>query len=309
MLRHLSVPRLATFEAFFQTISEKDLLGCYAWNQAIGAGLLPILADFEVALRNALHRALSHYFGKADSIDWMMPRCNPIHAIQPAAPPLLPARHKLSPKSKDDVAVVMQKIKARKPGGHVLTPDDIVAALPLGFWEVLIGGLSHQSQPKGLQERILAKVFPHAPDTLVTPYGSPAFRKRIIDLLKRFREVRNRIGHHDALWATPEFNRAGVIGYFPRRPRHTVNSLRCFADNMCWFAGWIDPDISTYIRNSDHWCSLQILLDRRALVVYRRLGGAAGSYRTILDLADRLGQQGKPHRKHRARLIAQRYFY
>jgi len=35
MLRHLSVPRLATFEAFFQTISEKDLLGCYSWNQAI----------------------------------------------------------------------------------------------------------------------------------------------------------------------------------------------------------------------------------------------------------------------------------
>ncbi len=162
MLRHLSVPRLATLEVFFQTISEKDLLGCYAWNQAIGAGLLPILADFEVSLRNALHRTLSQYFGKADSFDWMMPRSNPTHAGHPTAPPLLPARHKLPPKSKDDVAVAMQKVKGRKPGGYVLTPDDIVAALPLGFWEVLIGGLSHQAQPKGLQEMILAQVFPRS---------------------------------------------------------------------------------------------------------------------------------------------------
>ncbi|MFJ3057736.1 hypothetical protein [Herbaspirillum sp. NPDC087042] len=299
---------MSTIEAFFRTTSEKDLLGCYAWNQAIGARLLPLLADVEVSLRNALHRAVSQYFGKADSFDWMMPRANPVHAAHPTAPPFLPARHKLSPKSKDDVAVVMQKIRGRKPDGYVLTPDDIVAALPLGFWEVLIGGLGHKSQPEGLQEAILAMVFPHAPDTLATPYGSPAFRQRVIDLLKRIREVRNRIGHHDALWVTPEFNRTGVVGYFPRRPRHTVNSLRCFAGNICWFAGWIDPDISTYLRNSDHWWSLQLLLDRQALATYRRLGGAAGTCRTIIETADRPGQV-KPRRKHRERLIMQRYFY
>jgi hypothetical protein len=313
MLKHLTVPRLATIQTFFQTKSDKDILGCYAWNQAVGAGMLPILGDFEVSVRNAIHRALSQYFGNADSFDWMMPRPNPAHAINPAAPEILPPRHKLTQKSKDDVTGVMAKIKGKKPKGYVVTPDDIVAALPFGFWEVLIGGLSHSSQPAGLQATILAAVFPHAPDTLTMPYGAPAFKKRVTDLLKRIRDIRNRIGHHDSLWAMPEFNYQGTLGLVPRRPRHTVNSFRRFADNVCWFVGWIDPDIATYIENSDHWWSLQALLHRHALVVYRQMGGQVGTYRAILDLTE-LPQRPnknlrKPQPKFRQRLVAERYFY
>ena len=48
MLKHLTAPRLATIQAFFKTASEQDILGCYGWSQAVGAGLLPILGDFEV---------------------------------------------------------------------------------------------------------------------------------------------------------------------------------------------------------------------------------------------------------------------
>lgn len=313
MLKHLTVPRLATIQAFFKTKSDKDILGCYAWNQAVGAGLLPILGDFEVSFRNALHRALSQHFGSVDSFDWMMPRLNPAHSINLAAPALLPARHKLNPRSKDDVSAVMSKIRGKKPPGYVVTPDDIVAALPFGFWEVLIGGLGHSSQPAGLQASVLAAVFPHAPDTLTVPYGDQAFRKRVLDLLKRIRDVRNRIGHHDSLWATPEFNRLGIHGFVPRRPRHTVNSLRLFADNVCWLAGWIDPPISTYIQNSDHWWSLQALLRRQALVTYRELGGVVGTYREILDSTELPPRNKKtrrnPRRKFLERLVADRHFY
>jgi hypothetical protein len=76
---------------------------------------------------------------------------------------------------------------------------------------------------------------------------------------------------------------------------------------MCWYAGWIDPHIPTYIRNSDHWCSLQ------ALVTYRQLGGKVGTYRAILDSTE-LPQRSKkslrkPQRKFHERLIADRYFY
>lgn len=313
MLKHLAVPRLATMQAFFQATSDKDTLGCYAWNQAIGAGLLPILGDFEVSLRNALHRALSQHFGNIDSFDWMMPRPNPAHAANRAAPEFLPARHKLNSKSKDDVQAVVKKIRGKKPAGYAVTPDDVVAALPFGFWEVLIGGLGHSSQPAGLQASILGTAFPHAPDTLIVSYGDIAFRERIVNLLKRVRDVRNRIGHHDSLWATPEFNHQGVLGFVPRRPRHTVNSLHLFAGNVCWFAGWIDPHISAYIHSSDHWWSLQALLQRQALVTYRQLGGQIGSYLAILestklpDRSKRNIRRGQP--AFRKRLIADRYFY
>ena len=313
MLKHLTAPRLATVQSFFKTKSDMDLLGCYAWNQAVGAGLLPILGDFEVSLRNALHRALSQYYGNVDSFGWMMPRANPAHAINSSAPAFLPARHKLNSKSKDDVSSVMGKIKGKKGAGYVVTPDDIVAALPFGFWEVLIGALSHKTQPAGLQATILANVFPEAPDALTIPYGHADLRKRVMDLLKRIRDTRNRIGHHDSLWAVPEFNRQGVLGHIPRRPRHTINSLRRFADNVCWFAGWIAPDIPTYIQNSDHWWSLQALLNRQALVTYRQLGGKVGTYRAILA-ATELPQRSKekptkPRFKFLERVMADRYFY
>jgi hypothetical protein len=218
MLKHLTTPRIATVQAFFQTCSDTDSLGCYAWNQAVGAALLPILGDFEVCFRNALHRALSQHFGGVDSFDWLMQRSNPVYAKNPAAPEFLPSLHKLNPRSREDIEAVVKKIKGRKPTGYVVTPDDVVAALPFGFWEVLIAGLAHKSQPKGLQAAILATVFPHAPDIATVPFGDASFVQRVVELLKRIRDLRNRIGHHDALWSTPEYDRFGRLGFVPRRP-------------------------------------------------------------------------------------------
>jgi hypothetical protein len=313
MLKHLTAPRLATIQSFFRATSDSDVLGCYAWSQAVGAGLLPILGDFEVSLRNALHRALSQHFGNVDSFDWMMPQTNPAHAINAAAPALLPARHKLNARSALDVNGAIAKIKGKRPAGYTVNPDDIVAALPFGFWEVLIGGLSHASQPAGLKTAILAAVFPSAPQPPGAGYGSAIFRQQIMNLLKRIRDVRNRIGHHDALWTMPEFNAQGVLGFIPRRPRHTVNSVRSFADNICWLVGWIDPDIPAYIRRSDHWWCLQALLHRHALLTYRNMGGSAGAFRLIMDGSKPSGQTSKkimkPRPLFRRRLTATRYFY
>lgn len=115
------------------------------------------------------------------------------------------------------------------------------------------------------------------------------------------------------IWTTPEFNRQGILGLVPRLPRHTVNSFRLFGDNVCWFAGWIDPRIRTYIQNSDHWWSLQALLHRQALATYRQLGGQVGTYRAILDATELPQRRKKDRRKpqcvFRERLVAGRYFY
>ena len=79
MLSHLTQQRLAPVRHFFRTQDDDDLLGCYAWAQAVSSGLLPILGDFEISLRNALHRSLSHYYSnqQTDSFNWMVPRPNP----------------------------------------------------------------------------------------------------------------------------------------------------------------------------------------------------------------------------------------
>lgn len=276
MQRHLTAIRLSSVHTFFQTSSDTDLLGCYAWNQAVASGLLPILGDFEVALRNTLHAALSQHY-KTD--DWMMTAL--LHPSNPQTPrKYVQAKHKMTPRSLGDIFSVIDKIKQRK--GQA-TPNDVIAALTFGFWEQLIKSLDHRSHPKILQETILKSALPHAPDTAKIPYSSPQFKDRVTKLLACIRDVRNRIGHHDSLWTTPEFDEHGKVGFFPRRPRHSVNSLRLLAERLCWLMGWIDPAIPAYIRKSDHWYSYQALLSREALAIYRSKGGYAGSYQAVLD--------------------------
>lgn len=283
MLTYFAAPRLATLQSFFKTKSDTDLLGCYAWNQAVAGGLFPVLGDFEVALRNALHVALSRYYGGVDSYNWMLPRANPAHTLNPAAPETLPSHHTLPTKTRNELAGLASQIQGKKGPSYIVTPDDIVAGLQFGFWEQLIKSLSHGSHPTGLQTAILSVVFPFAPTTAAVPYGHADFRMRTATLLKRIRDVRNRVGHHDALWAIPEFDGYGNLGFVPRRPRHTVVSLNKFCARLCEFASWIDPAVRKHIHDSDHWNSLQVLLSRDALAAYRYRGGKSGTYQALVQ--------------------------
>ena len=279
MLQHFAAPRLSAVQNFFRTNSDADLLGAYSWNQAVASALLPILGDFEVALRNALHSALSQYYGGVDSFNWMMPRPNPAN---PGGQPVQ-AHHKMKPTTKIDIQNTIGKVKAKKPASYIVTPDDVVASVTFGFWEQLINSLAHPSHPAGLQGSILSRVFPYAPDLAVVPHSAPAFKNRTVKLLTRIRDIRNRIGHHDSIWASPEFDLHGAVGFSPRRPRHTIISLSLAASRICWFASWLSPNISRHIQASDHWHSLHLLLDRHALAAYRSTGGAIGTYEKVLS--------------------------
>lgn len=278
MQNHLGQPRLAAVGSFFKAQSDDELLGCYAWCQAVASGLLPILGDFEVAFRNAVHRALSQHYGHQDSYDWMVLSGNTASA---------PAYHRLNPRMRSDVSAMVAKIQGKKGRRYHVTPDDVVAALSFGFWEVLVANLDHNAHPQGLQAAILADVFPHAPDLATCPYGTDAFRVRVTTLLARLRDTRNRIGHHDAIWTVPEFDLHGAVGFIPRRPRNTVTSLQLLAERICWFVGWISPAIPTYIRQTDHWWSFQALLTQQALATYRRNGGRIGTYKALLEAMPR----------------------
>lgn len=290
MLNHLTPQRLATVERFFQTRNDSDLLGCYAWTQAVSSGLLPILGDFEVAFRNALHRSLSLYYsnGQSTSFDWMMPRPNPAYASNPGARPFLLAHHSMGVGSRDNIAKAMGTIMAKKPRGYVITPDDVVAALSFGFWEKIIESLdhrSHRANHPGLQANILGQVVPHASLSLGQSFGDLAFKDRLTRLLTRVRDIRNRIGHHDAIWSVPEFDTRGHVGFIPRRPRHAAAALDKAAEKVAWLAGWIDPAIPAYMRQTDHWWSFKALLNRQALAIYRQRGGCIETFKTMLDQA------------------------
>jgi len=283
MLNHLTQARLSTVAAFFETRGHSDLLGCYSWCQAVGASLLPILGDYEVSLRNALHRGLSQYYGGADSFEWMFKsRPNPAKAKNPNAPEL--PWHKMSPRMQKDIAEVEKKF-SRTNQGRAPSPDDFVSQLSFGFWEHLTTSLEHKSHPRDLKVRVLSSAFPNAPSMGTAQFGDPAFIDQLKGLLYQLRDVRNRIGHHDQLWKTGEFDAMGNRGFVPRRPRHTVISIRAFMERIAWMASWIDPVIAEHMRRSDHWWTLQALLSQKALAVYRKNGGKIGTFEAVLRLA------------------------
>ncbi|MBU67012.1 MAG: hypothetical protein CL858_26780 [Cupriavidus sp.] len=273
MKNHFTAPRLATVERFFQSDSSTDLMGCYAWCQALSAALLPLLGDFEVSLRNALHRSLSQFYMGADSAAWMLPIPGPLRANAPH--PKTP--HSMSQIDKRDIATIVER---RVKRGRLVSQDDVVAALSFGFWEQLVNGLGRGHHPNGLQGAVLQSAFPFAPSGTI--YASAAFREQLVRLLKMVRDVRNRVGHHDAIWAIPEFDTEGHPGFIPRRPRHTLTSTKLFSQRVVWLASWIDPAIGAHIERSDHWACLQTLLSRQALATYRSRGGRADTYHSLI---------------------------
>lgn len=290
MLVNIGGPRLSTVQTFFKTESNKDMLGCYAWNQALASALLPLLSDFEISIRNALHKALSQKYGGKDSFNWMLPQANPLQSTSPNAPNL-PSLHKMNKRSRDDAIKAAEQVEGKKPG-YTATPDDVVGALNFGFWEILIKNLDFHGHPANLQEQILSTVFPSVPTQYAGQHGSQSFKNEIVDRLSRIREVRNRIGHHDALWKHPEFQATGTVGFIPRRPRHTINSYIVFSNRLLELVSWINPEIKRHILSSDHWATCDVLLSRRALALFRHKGGQSGIYRELL-----LGQHD-PKRRH-----------
>jgi len=305
MINHLSQARLSTVTNFFEARGESDLLGCYSWCQAVGASLLPILGDYEVSLRNALHRGLSQYYGETDSFEWMLKKRPNPHKAKNANAPDLPW-HSMIPSLQENIADAERKIQRANKGRRAATPDDIVSQLSFGFWEKLIIGLPHKSHRANLSDRVMSIAFPYAPAMGTSRFSSKALIRQLSGLLYQLRDIRNRIGHHDQLWKTAEFDTQGNRGFVPRHPRHTVISIRAFMDRIAWMASWIDPVIADHMRRSDHWWTLQALLSQQALAVYRKNGGKVGTFEAVLRLAPCHEEPAWPYMDSRLPARAQR---
>ena len=93
--------------------SDLEMLVNYYWNIELCKALYPAIHALEVCLRNSIHAAATTHFG------------TPFWFDVPGA--LLARQIALIQQARDDL------VERRKPQ----TPDDIVAALMLGFWTTL----------------------------------------------------------------------------------------------------------------------------------------------------------------------------
>ena len=170
----LSVERFRTYVQLAGG-NRRRAVDIYERNTAISEALYGVMQATEVALRNAIHRAMTDGYGSM----WFEA---PSLALEP------PQLEKLG-KAKSEIQ------RDKRP----LTPGAIVAELGLGFWTSLLAS--------GYEKRLwvphLHKAFPHAKALRRNQDGSDTVirlsRPQIFDQLDRIRTLRNRIAHHEPI--------------------------------------------------------------------------------------------------------------
>jgi len=136
----------------------------YLWNMAVCESLYSPLQIAEIALRNAIHNALSIRFNSSQWYDF--------------AP--------LQPYAKDEIAQAKKRILQKK---GAFSPGDIVAELQFGFWTSLLGKVYNNSP-------IPAAILKHAVKNCHKSEKNISAQKQRWDMI---RELRNRVFHHERI--------------------------------------------------------------------------------------------------------------
>lgn len=171
-----SPERMSTYRKAVEGDREQAI-HLYTWNAAMSAAFYGPLQGLEVALRNTMHRQLSRCYGAA----WYE-----------------------NPKAGLDSGCLARIDNARNDvanAGHPVSPGRIVAAVSFGFWIALLGpgGRTEATGVKAdyestLWRPALRKAFPHR--EVLT-------RKQAQRPLNDLRILRNRIAHHEPIFARP----------------------------------------------------------------------------------------------------------
>ena len=172
----ISRERLGTYLTLAQGNREKALQ-LYTWNTTVSAAFYGPLQGLEVALRNAIHRQLTRLYGEA----WYD---NPVVGLDLGG--------------LDRIATA--KTKITRTGGTV-TPSGLVAGLSFGFWVSLLGP-GGRLDPAGRRANYemtlwrpgLRRSFPHR---------TPLTRVQAYQPLNSLRKLRNRVAHHEPIFARP----------------------------------------------------------------------------------------------------------
>ena len=156
----ISEDRLGPYRQYFD--SEPKVYAGYLWNTSLCESLYPALNGLEIALRNSIHGAISGLVGKEFWFEDVLV---------------------------DNGTKQFDEIRQRWDKKESPTASQVVSGSNFGFWTHLF----NRCYGGTLWPQILQPVFPHAPASLRT-------RRELSKRVNKFRELRNRISHHEPIW-------------------------------------------------------------------------------------------------------------
>lgn len=161
--RHISQPRLDRYIAAVGNDLDAAL-DLYEWNILASGAFFESIGALEIALRNAMHERL---------VLWCASNAGEWYDDPKSA---------FNERTKQDIRVARERVKSK---GAEETPGRVVAELNFGFWRYLLTG----SYQQDLWVPCLQHVF------------TGAKRQEIEARVANIHELRNRIAHHEAIFA------------------------------------------------------------------------------------------------------------
>jgi hypothetical protein len=181
-----------------------DTVVHYLWNLRLSEALYPILALFEVTLRNQIHNALAERYGTDAWFD---------------------RTGVLRERERDEIE---QSKEALRRNDKPVEPNHIVAQMNLGFWCALLQDTYEDRfwEPDG--GALLRAVFPCAP-------AGERTRNDFWEICNRSRVLRNRVAHYRPVFNQPDLaevhaDTVAVIGWMSRAMADLVTLIDRFDD-------------------------------------------------------------------------------
>jgi len=229
VLLTLSHARLAPYQQYFGCKNDTELLGVYLWGQALAGAMQPCLGMYEVALRNAVHRAASRFASKgvSESFSWYDYTENWA----------LPTKGK----TREKITEVLYSTSGNTPlrRSPQPNPDAVVASLSFGFWPGFLEGLTMRERPK-----IFTDTFSGHPNSKLKYWADARHVVDLVKTLKKVQDTRNAVAHLEPIWKPHRLN-----GH-EKHWSQSIVSLREVLETMICVTAWCCPAAAATLHHS-----------------------------------------------------------
>ena len=232
--RALSSERFKSYRALGN--DDDHAWALYRWNLELAAATGPFLSDFEVTLRNTIHRELASHLGREDW--WTV------------------SRLRLDLSTQESLAAITQRHRKKLSKGSV-GPGRVIADLTFGTWVQLLskGGATSIGQEVDYETRLWRPALRNGFDTGKTNskgYPKRPTRKEVHRRAENVQQLRNAVAHHRRISEGIRRFRSGENE--PRVPLLTV------LNEATEMLGWMCPELEQLHRSSN---TIHQLLDKQ----------------------------------------------
>lgn len=266
----LSTTRLASYQTLVGGATTDSAIGAYVWGLELNAALSPLLSMVEVVLRNSLHAAATHAFGRPvwfqDVLKHQGHRAwqnklllDPTISQNYYRKDLPPhdrrsiwvngARKQLNAWRSPAEAKLADILQRLTHANKTHSPDQIIAHAMFGFWVDLMGPGFESTDPLALWPRCQTTAFAH--DTSMT-------RARAANTLSQVKRLRNRISHHEPAWKIAH----------PLTPAGVHVTLTTQVQDMHALLHAMEPNAALLLQTAGTFQRIQWLLDPQTIAAF-----------------------------------------